>query len=122
MSLALTMEPRMATPNTAPISRLVLVAEAAMPDRSGGTTVSGTDVTGTSNMPMPMPASGRTQPSVPKSTVGESTALATRMPPPARRQPIVIGQRGPMRATNGPVSADAMISPTAIGRKSTAVW
>ena len=46
---------QIATPKTAPISRLVLVAEAAMPDRSGGTTVSGTDVTGTSSMPMPMP-------------------------------------------------------------------
>ena len=112
----------MATPNTAPISRLVLVADAAMPERSGGTTVRGTDVTGTSSMPMPMPASGSTQPRVPKSTVGESTALATRMPPPASRHPMAMGQRGPIRATSGPVSAEAMISPAAIGRKSTAVW
>ena len=100
----------------------MLVAEAAIPERSGGTTVRGTDVTGTNSMPMPMPANGRTHPSVPKSTVGDSTALATRMPPPARRHPIVMGQRGPIRATSGPVNADAMISPAAIGRKSTAVW
>ena len=46
----------MATPNTAPISLLVLVAEAAIPERSGGTTVRGTEVTGTSSMPMPIPA------------------------------------------------------------------
>ncbi len=35
---------------------------------------------------------------------------------------MTIGQRGPMRATSGPVTAEAMISPAAIGRKSTAVW
>ena len=64
--------------------------------------VRGTDVTGTNSMPIPMPASGRTQPRVPKSTVGDSTVLATRIPPPASRHPIVIGQRGPIRATNGP--------------------
>ena len=44
------------------------------------------------------------------------------MPPPASRQPIVIGTIGPIRATQGPVRAEAMISPAAIGRKSTAVW
>ena len=82
----------------------------------------GTDVTGTNSIPIPMPANGSTQPKVPKSTVGESTVLATKMPPPASRHPIVIGQRGPIRATNGPVSAEARINPAAIGRKSTAVW
>ena len=40
--------------------------------------MSGTDVTGTNSMPIPMPANGRTHPSVPKSTVGDSTVLATR--------------------------------------------
>ena len=70
VSLALTIAPRMATPKTAPISRLVLVADAAMPERSGGTTVSGVEVTGTRAMPKPMPAMGSTQPSVPKPTVG----------------------------------------------------
>ena len=61
--LALTWEktsaPRTATPVTAPISRLVLAAEAAMPDRSGGTASSTAEVTGTTVMPMPMPASAR---------------------------------------------------------------
>jgi hypothetical protein len=70
VSLAFTMDPRMATPKTAPISRLVLVADAAMPERSGGTTVSGVEVTGTSMMPNPMPAMGRTQPRVEKVDVG----------------------------------------------------
>ena len=49
-----TSEPRIATPVTAPISRLVLVAEAAMPDRSAGTAVSTDEVTGTTVVPMPM--------------------------------------------------------------------
>ena len=42
---------------TAPISRLVLVAEAAIPERSGTTALSTVAVTGTTVMPMPMPAS-----------------------------------------------------------------
>jgi hypothetical protein len=42
---------------TAPISRLVLVAEAAMPDRSGGTADSADEVIGTTVVPMPTPAS-----------------------------------------------------------------
>ena len=40
------MDPNTATPNTAPISELVLVTEAAMPECSGATTDSGVDVTG----------------------------------------------------------------------------
>ncbi len=65
LSCALTSAPRTATPVTAPISRLVLVADAAMPERSGGTTVRTDDVMGTTVMPMPSPvrasaaASGR---------------------------------------------------------------
>jgi len=51
-----TSEPRMATPVTAPISRLVLADEAAMPDRSAGTAFSTDEVTGTTVVPMPMPA------------------------------------------------------------------
>src|SRR5215469_11447767 len=39
-SFPITMAPRIATPATAPTSRLVFVADAAMPERSGGTTAS----------------------------------------------------------------------------------
>ena len=42
---------------TAPISRLVLLADAAMPDRSGGTADSTEEVIGTTVIPMPRPAS-----------------------------------------------------------------
>ena len=54
-----TRAPRMEAPATAPISLLVLAAEAAMPDRSGGTASSTAAVTGTTVMPMPMPARAR---------------------------------------------------------------
>ena len=54
-----TSAPRIDAPATAPISLLVLVAEAAMPDRSGGTASSTAAVTGTTVMPMPAPASAR---------------------------------------------------------------
>ena len=80
VSLALTIAPRMATPKTAPISLLVLVAEAAIPERSGRTTVRGTEVTGTSTIPIPMPAIGSTQPSVPRSTWGPAPHWSTRIP------------------------------------------
>ena len=52
-----TSEPSTATPVTAPISRLVLLADAAMPERSGGTADSTEEVIGTTVVPMPMPAS-----------------------------------------------------------------
>ena len=56
MIWAKTSAPRTATPVTAPISRLVFAAPAAMPDRSGGTAFITVVVTGTTVMPMPMPA------------------------------------------------------------------
>ena len=59
LSLENTSAPRTAAPQTAPISRLVLAADAAMPDRSGGTASSTAEVTGTTVMPMPIPASAR---------------------------------------------------------------
>ena len=52
-----TSEPSTATPVTAPISRLVLVADAAMPERSAGTAASTAEVMGTTVVPMPIPAS-----------------------------------------------------------------
>src|SRR3974377_2160663 len=44
-------------PGTAPNSRLVFVADAAIPDRSAGTAPSTDEVTGTTQVPMPAPAS-----------------------------------------------------------------
>jgi hypothetical protein len=56
-SCELTSAPSTATPSTAPISRLVFVAEAAMPDRSGGTADIAADVIGTTVLPTPAPVS-----------------------------------------------------------------
>src|SRR5258708_31688706 len=58
-SFPITTAPRIATPMTAPTSRLVLVVEAAMPERSGGTAASTEEVIGTTQVPMPMPVSAR---------------------------------------------------------------
>src|SRR5215475_11676057 len=57
LSRAATSAPSTATPVTAPISRLVFVADAAMPDRSGGTDDKAEDVAGTTVLPTPMPHS-----------------------------------------------------------------
>src|ERR1700722_4599397 len=64
LSRELTSAPSTATPVTAPISRLVLVAEAAIPDRSGGTADSADDVIGTTVAPMPIPVSPSAEASV----------------------------------------------------------
>jgi hypothetical protein len=50
-----TSAPRIATPVTAPISRLVLAADAAIPERSAGTALRTDVVTGTTVTPIPMP-------------------------------------------------------------------
>ena len=55
----MTRAPSTATPVTAPTSRLVLVNEAAMPERSGGTADSAEDVMGTTVAPIPIPVSAR---------------------------------------------------------------
>ena len=52
----LSSEPSTATPTTEPSSRLVVVAPAAMPECSAGTTASATEVTGTTATPKPRPA------------------------------------------------------------------
>src|SRR2546429_4611086 len=58
-SSALTTAPRTAIPVTAPNSRLVFVADAAIPDRSAGTAPSTDEVTGTTQVPIPTPVSPR---------------------------------------------------------------
>jgi len=62
----LTSEPSTATPNTAPSSQLVFVAEAAIPECSAGTTVSTDEVTETTARPKPRPATARPTASGPK--------------------------------------------------------
>src|SRR2546427_10195573 len=91
-SSALTTAPRMAMPVTAPNSRLVFVADAAMPDRSAGTAPSTDEVTGTTQVPMPRPAnpsaaaSGREAGVGVVTTVGSSRAAADKRQPATRKQ------------------------------------
>ena len=99
----------------------MFVTEAAIPECSGGTTVRGVEVTGTSMTPNPTPAMERTQLNVARLTWGPRTALVSRIPLAARTQPTVIGVRGPCRATQGPVMTEEMISPAAIGMNVAAV-
>src|SRR5260370_5146705 len=88
---ALTTAPRMAMPVTAPNSRLVFVADAAIPDRSAGTAPSTEEVTGTAQVPMPTPAnptaaaSGREAGVGVVTTVVSSTAAANKPHPPTTR-------------------------------------
>src|SRR5260370_20657995 len=55
-SWAFTSAPRIATPGTAPISRLVFVADGALPERSGGQAVGDQAVSGGAVVPSPKPA------------------------------------------------------------------
>src|ERR1700730_512163 len=121
VSWPFTIAPRIATPNTAPGSRLVLVAEAARPECSGGIASSTALVTGTSAIPKPAPAIASDQLSCEKPTLGPTTESTIRIQPPPITQPIVIGHRGPARATPTPLTADAAIITTVIGTKSAAV-
>ncbi len=112
---AFTSAPSAVTPTTAPIWRLVFVAEAAMPECAAGTWPSTAAVSGTTAMPKPTPATASTT----ASTLNDGCALnacrASRMPIAATTQPTIIGTREPARATHRPVSTDPTTIATAIG-------
>src|SRR6202042_324458 len=92
---ALTSAPRTATPITAPISRLVLVAEAAMPDRAGGTADSASEGIGTTVAPIPRRVSARPAASGRYAGCGFRVRVVSSRPAPNIRQPRKIDQRGP---------------------------
>ena len=66
----LTIDPRTATPTTAPSSRKVLVVEAAIPECSAGTEPMTAEVTGTMAVPTPTPARNMVQPIWPMPACG----------------------------------------------------
>src|SRR5215472_3195772 len=80
-SFPITMAPRIATPATAPTSRLVFVAAAAMPERSGGTTASTDEVIGTTQDPMPIPVTASAAASGTYGGCGLMTSLVHSSPP-----------------------------------------
>ncbi len=118
---AFTIAPTIATPKTAPSSRLVFVAEAAIPECSRGIELNTVVVTGTSAMPKPMPAIGSDQPSWPNPTFGPSRRSTVTSPAAPSRHPVTMGARGPLRATQNPVPTEAAIIRIVIGTKSSAV-
>jgi len=121
-SCALTSAPRIATPVTAPISRLVFVAEAAMPDRSGGTADSADEVIGTTVVPTPRPVSARARASGAYGGLGLRVREVSSSPALNNRQPAKIDQRGPAALVQRPASKDAAIIKVVIGRNTRAIW
>src|SRR5580693_9457992 len=91
VSCPFTIDPNIATPATAPSSRLVLTAEDAMPEFAAGRLDSAVAFTGTMTMPKPTPASPIVQPRVTRLTLGPIAQYVNSTPDPARRQPTVIG-------------------------------
>src|SRR6185437_10706343 len=114
-NLPITMAPRIATPITAPTSRLVLVVDAAMPERSGGTTASTDEVIGTTHAPMPMPVSASAAASGRYGGRGLITPLVQSKPPANAAQPPTIDQRTPTEPVHRPASSEATIIRMVIG-------
>src|SRR5215470_13693996 len=120
-SCAFTSAPRIATPVTAPISRLVFVADAAMPERSGGTAVSAEDVTGTTVVPTPTPTRTRDRASGAYEGFGLRVAVVSSSPALNSRQPSRIDVPGPAAVVQRPASSAEAIISTVIGRKVRAI-
>src|SRR5262249_34309892 len=118
----MTMAPSIATPITAPTSRLVFVVDAAMPERRGGTTASTDDLIGTTQGPMPIPVSARAAASGRYGGLGLITALVHSRPPENAAQPPTIDHRMPTDPVHRPASNDAAIIKIVIGRKIMAIW
>src|SRR5215469_16118823 len=115
------MAPSIATPMTAPTSRLVFVADAAMPERSGGTTASTDEVMGTTQEPMPMPVRASADASGRYDGLGLITALVQNNPPAKATQPPMIEPRISKMLVHRPARSDAAIINTVMGRKTSAI-
>src|SRR5258708_29350536 len=121
-SWAFTSAPRIATPVTAPISRLVFVADAAMPERSGGTALSAEEVTGTTVVPTPTPTRTRARASGAYEGFGLSVTVVSSSPALNSRQPIKIDGPGPAAVVQRPASSEARITRTVLGGEAGAVF
>ena len=120
-SCALTSAPSTATPATAPISRLVLAADAAMPERSGGTAPSTDEVIGTTVQPMPAPVRASAPASGTNDGCGLSTALVSSSPAAKAKQPALIDQRSPAVLSYLPASTDDVIISIVMGKNASAI-
>ena len=117
-SCAFTSAPRIATPVTAPISRLVFVADAAMPERSGGTADSADGGDRHHRRADADAGQGQRRGQRQRTTgCGLSVSVVSSSPALNSRQPTKIDQRGPAVAVQRPASTEARIISTVIGRK-----
>src|SRR5215469_9855538 len=121
LSRAATSAPSTATPVTAPISRLVFVADAAMPDRSGGTADRAEDVAGTTVLPTPIPASPRAAASGTYDGFGLIVSAVSTRPAANSTDPTRIDQPRPTAATQRFASTEASTISTVIGRNVSAI-
>jgi len=103
-SWELTSAPSTATPSTAPISRLVLAADAAIPERSGGTADSAAEVIGTTVAPIPMPVTASAAASCAKRGLGLMVTAVSSRPVPNTAQPRKTDQRDPAATVHRPAS------------------
>src|SRR5262249_1539860 len=106
---------------TAPISLLVFVAEAAMPDRSGGTDDKADDVAGTTVLPTPIPARARAAASGTYEGLGLIVSAVSTSPAAKSTDPTRIDQPRPTAAIHRFASTEARTISTVIGRKVRAI-
>ena len=111
-----------ATPSTAPISRLVLAADAAIPERSGGTADSAAEVIGTTVAPTPMPVTASAAASCAKRGLGLMVTAVSSRPAPNTAQPVTTDQRDPAVTVHRPASTEVRVISAVIGRKISAIW
>src|SRR5215472_16184065 len=121
LSRAPTSAPRTATPLTAPISRLVFVADAAMPDRSGGTDDKAEDVAGTTVLPTPIPHSASAAASGTYEGFGLIVRAVSTSPAAKSTEPTRIDQPRPTAAIQRFASTEATTMSSVIGRKVRAI-
>src|SRR5215469_11123351 len=121
LSRAATSAPSTATPVTAPISLLVLVADAAMPDRSGGTEVRADDVAGTTVLPTPIPARASAAASGTYEGFGLIVRAVNTSPAAKSTDPTRIDQPRPTAVIHRLASTEASTISTVIGRKVNAI-
>ena len=99
----------------------MLSVDAAIPDRSGGTTASTAALTATSASPRPKPTAASTAASAAKDGWGSSRRATPKIATPASRQPTAIGFRGPRAAIQMPAMRPAAIIASIIATNSSAI-
>ena len=100
----------------------MLAADAAIPERSGGTALRTDEVIGTTVQPMPAPVRASAPTSRANGGCGLSAALVSSSPVAKHRQPPLIDQRSPAGLSQIPASTDDVIISTAIGKNASAIW